>query len=335
MIFQKLIDKERLTQEIRQSSIVTALNYINSAGINCDVQFKGPLSDLDVVTLNKIVAKHIPVPLPITNIQAVAFVNEKLTPSGRPQVSVYEPEGSAATIVSYNFCDKTTWWQTAMLVTMETLTASVTVGITSTTVFNTAHTFIVDMTHGKCYDEDTATTADPSLIPKIYVDDVLQMTGYTIDYKAGIITFSASTAGVIKASYKYAINSYFILKPKAGQVLSIKDAQVQFSVDNFVNSPVVFEAWIDHPIYGKIAIPSTRIKYKNEKDLIMACNGGQELIRGWGNYALDTIVLMFNYARPKPIKSSAKLEIRIYIQDHVELKGTLANATFYVTVENE
>lgn len=329
MIFQKLVNIERLTQEIRQSSIITALGSIDAAGTNCDIQFKSTLSSVDSATLTMIVNNHVPVPLPNTSIQTVALANEKLTPSGRPQVAMYEPEGSAATIVSYNFCDKTTWWQTAVPVVMETLTE------TTLTTFKTAHPYIINMTHGLCYDEDMATTNDPSLIPKIYVDNVLYTTGYTIDYKAGIITFSTPVTGIVTASYKYAVNSYFILKPRDGQILSIKSAQAQFSLDNVVNSPIVFEAWVDHPQYGKIAIPSTRIKYKNEKDLIAACNGGQETIKGWGNYPADTTVLCFNYARPKPLKSSSKVEIRIYIQGHIELTGTMANATFYVTSENE
>lgn len=331
MIFQKLVDITRLTQEIRQSSISVALDFINAAGTNCDVQFKSVLSTTDTATLNMIVNNHIPVPLPNTTIQSVAIVNDKLTASGRPQVSVYEPEGSAATIVSYNFCDKTTWWMTAVPVVMETLTAST----VSTSIFNTLHPFIIDLTHGNCYDEDTFTTADPSLIPTVYVDDVLRTTGYSINYRTGAITFDVPVVGTVKASYKYAINSYFILKPRDGQVLSIKDAQVQFSSNNVISSPVIFEAWIDTVSYGKVAIPSTRIKYKNERDLIYACNGGQEIIKGWGNYIFDTVVLIFNYARPKPIKSSSKVEIRIYIQNHVELIGSLANATFYVTSEKE
>lgn len=63
MIFQKLVDIGRLTQEIRKSSIVTALDYINAAGTNCDVQFKGVLSTQDTETLNRIVSNHVPVPL--------------------------------------------------------------------------------------------------------------------------------------------------------------------------------------------------------------------------------------------------------------------------------
>lgn len=329
MVFQKLVNIERLTQEIRQSSIITALDNIAAAGTSCDIQFKAVLSDDDIVILNRIVDIHIPTPLPNTSIQSVALVGEKLTPTGRTQVSVYEPEGSAATIVSHNFSDKTTWWMTAPLITMETLT------LVTQTSFSTSHPFIIDLTHGKCYDEDTATIADPTLIPKVYIDDILQITGYSINYRAGVITFTTPIIGVVKASYKYAINSYFSLKPKAGQILSILKSQVQFSSDCLISSPMIFEAWIDITDVGKVAIPGTKIKYKNEQDFISACNGGQDIIKAWGSCLLDTYVLSFNYARPKPIKSSNKVEIRVYVQDHIELTGALANGTFYVATESE
>lgn len=329
MIFQKLVDIIRLTQEIRQSSIVTAIESISAAGTNCDIQFKATLSDTDTITLNRIIANHIPTPLPNTTIQSVSVITDKITASGKPQVAMYEPEGSAATIVTYNFCDKTTWWMTALPIVLETLTP------TTANSFITYHPFIIDMTHGKCYDEDTATTADPTLIPKIYVDDILRTTGYTINYHTGVITFASPVIGTVKASYKYAINSYFILKPKSGQTLSILKSQVQFSSDCLISSPLVFEAWVDIPNVGKVAIPSTKIKYKNEKDFISACNGGQDIIKAWGSCLLDTCILAFNYARPKPIKSSTKVEIRVYVQDHVELTGSLANGTFYVATDTE
>lgn len=329
MFFSKLVDVERLTQEIRQSNIVTALDHVSAAGTNCDVVFKSVLSSLDNAILNSIMDKHIPLPLPEVFTQNVNIVNNKKTLSGRQEVSIFEPEGNSATIVSHDFCNKTTWWQTSLPVVKETLTAS------STTVFSTSHKFLVDMTHGLCYDEDTITKVDPTLIPSIYIDNFLITTGYSIDYKLGKITLSVPTLGVVKASYRYAVNSYFILKPRSGQILSIKSAQVQFSMDALVSSPVIFEVWVDHATYGMIPIPGTKIKYKNEKDFISSCNGGQALIKAWGNCPMETIVLSFDYARPKPIRSSSKVEIRIYLKDHTELTGSLANGTFYVTSENE
>lgn len=335
MIFQKLIDAPRLTQEIRQSIIVTALDSISVAGTNCDVEFKGVLSSGDLALLNMIVQNHIPTPLPNSNVQTVDIVNDRLSPRGRQEVSAYEPEGIGATIVTYNYCDKTSWWQNALPITMEVLVAATVLGVPSTTIFNASHGFIVDMNHGHIYDEDTAVAADPILIAKIYINDVLQTSGYTLNYRTGVVTFSAPVVGVVKASYKYATDSYFTIKPRPGHVLSILTVQAQISTDCFINCPIVFEAWVDTLLYGKIPVPNSKISYKNERDFIYSCNGGEEMIKGWGNYPYDTKVLTFSYSRPKPLHYSESVEIRIYTENHVEITGRLLNATFYIASEEE
>lgn len=329
MFFSKLVDVERLTQEIQQSNIITALDHISAAGTNCDIVFKSTLSSVDSAILSSIMDKHIPLPLPEVFTQNVNIVNNKKTLSGRQEVSIFEPEGSSATIASHDFCNKTTWWQTSLPVVKETLTAS------STTVFSTSHTFIVDMTHGLCYDEDTITKADPTLIPSIYIDNFLLTTGYSIDYKLGRVTLTAPTLGVVTASYRYAVDSYFIIQPRPGQVLSINNAQCQFTSDIHITSPVVFEVWYNHPTYRWVPVPGTKITYKNEKDFVTACNGGQSTIQAWGNFQFQTIILVFDYARPKPLRSSSNIQIRIYLKTHTPLEGTFANATFYVTTEVE
>ena len=57
------VDLSRLTLEIQQSSIVTALDYINTDGDDCNVWFKAELSTEDQTTLDTIVANHSGEPL--------------------------------------------------------------------------------------------------------------------------------------------------------------------------------------------------------------------------------------------------------------------------------
>jgi hypothetical protein len=57
------VSSDRLTIEIQQSAIVTALDYINTAGDDCDVWFKDALSSGDEALLDGIVAGHSGVPL--------------------------------------------------------------------------------------------------------------------------------------------------------------------------------------------------------------------------------------------------------------------------------
>ena len=55
---------DRLSQEIQDSAIVTALDYINTNGDDCDIWFKDQLSAGDVTVLDGIVAAHSGIPLP-------------------------------------------------------------------------------------------------------------------------------------------------------------------------------------------------------------------------------------------------------------------------------
>jgi hypothetical protein len=58
------VDVNRLTKEIRESAIVTALDYIDVSGDDCDIWFKDALSGGDQTILDGIVAAHSGEPLP-------------------------------------------------------------------------------------------------------------------------------------------------------------------------------------------------------------------------------------------------------------------------------
>ena len=59
-----VVNLGRLTNEIQESAIVTALDFITSAVDHCDIWFKAALSSEDVIVLNGIVASHPGTPLP-------------------------------------------------------------------------------------------------------------------------------------------------------------------------------------------------------------------------------------------------------------------------------
>lgn len=58
------IASDRLTQEINKSTIITALDFINTSGIMCDIWFKADLSSQDSTSLDALVATHTGVALP-------------------------------------------------------------------------------------------------------------------------------------------------------------------------------------------------------------------------------------------------------------------------------
>jgi hypothetical protein len=62
---------DRLTQEIQQSSIVTALDHINLFGVALDINFRADLSDTDKTTLDDLVSAHAGAPLVQNVVQPV------------------------------------------------------------------------------------------------------------------------------------------------------------------------------------------------------------------------------------------------------------------------
>lgn len=259
---------------------------------------------------------------------------EEKTASGMMKVSVYEPEGDAATIVSHNFSDKCSWYQGAIQIISGQL--STTDNLTYADPNGKTHW--IDLENARLYDEDNILAKYPKYKVKIYVDGTLKTAGtdYNVDYPAGTITFLSSQSGVVTADYHYADKGWYIIKPSLNKKISIRTTEVQFSADTQLSSPFVFEPWFhNHPTYGTMPIPGRRITYKNAKDFISACNEGQGYIRKWGELQQDTIVFPFQYARPKPIRYSEFVEIRVYPKSHAPCTGEYSTATFYITIEDE
>ena len=322
------INIDRLEYEIDQSSITIALDSIVALGSALTINFKAALSSPEEATLGTIVTNHTGEPMPDQFVQKVEIPDFKFTTSGLPKFSMFEPEGIGATIVTHNFSDKCSWFYGSVQVVNHVMSTS------DQLVFTSSIPFWIDMTHGRCYDEDTF-NANGMYNPVVKIDDVVQTTGFSINYAAGSVTFTSTVSGEVKCSFYRADKSYFKLKPASGKILSIKAAEVQFTSDVTFTKAFYFEAWFNHPTYGMIPVPGSRIAYKNAKDFISACNEGQGLIPKWNELQHDVHVFPFNYARPKPVKFSDNVEIRVYIQDDVAISGEFATATFYVTVDNE
>lgn len=269
------------------------------------------------------------------------------TVNGIPKTATYEPEGSSATVISHNYSDPCSWFTGSKQIVAETPSSS------DGLVFPLSKNRIIDMTHGRCYDEDAHMTANANKWSvSVWVDGVLKiedkwykaleadpeasmLRDYSVNYESGTITFHSVISGAVTASYSYADKSYFSLRPGAGKVIAIKTAEVQFSRGTELQAPFVFEVFYNHPTYSWVPVPGTKISYKNAKDFISACNEGQGLIPAWAELTQDVHVFPFKYARPKPIKSSDNVEIRVYSVNNLRTLGEYATATFYITVENE
>lgn len=75
--YEKLIEASQLETEIRNSAIVTALDYISTIGLTVNILFKAELSVGDKIILDGLVAAHVPASIP-EPIQTVALAPKTL-----------------------------------------------------------------------------------------------------------------------------------------------------------------------------------------------------------------------------------------------------------------
>ena len=131
---------DRLAQEVRESAIVVALDYIEVDGNDCHIWFKDELSSADQTVLGGVVAVHSGEPLD---------EGDPKSPTGVPYIEQLAREGNSVVIVSHNWPDQCTWYGQSVPVTAETLTDS-----GDGLKFTSTHDHWIDLHHGRLYGED-------------------------------------------------------------------------------------------------------------------------------------------------------------------------------------
>ena len=238
---------DRLAQEIRDSAIVTALDYINTAGDDCNIFFKADLSPTDKTILDGIVATHSGIPLPNPT--------PKVQDDGSLVVAQAGLVGSEVIFATHDYCNRTTWFQDSVRVSNEAL-----VDQGDGIHFHGANSFWIDMTHGYVLDEDNYCAQVPDgYAVVVTVDGVLKTQrepyenaggDYIVDYANGVVeSVSGSWAGkAVIASYNYATTSTFYVRPDAGKAIDINEAEIQYTDD------VVLTDSVEMAVFGWVQI---------------------------------------------------------------------------------
>jgi hypothetical protein len=346
----------KLDEAIRQSSIVTALEGVNTFGDVLNVVFKDSLSAGDKLTLDGdtthpaggLIASTDNTPDAPT-VQPVEFQTPQLTYPKPVNI------GKRITMFSHNFCDRTTWYTMSVPVSNE----AVGTGTGSQTEFNLAHTYVIDVNHGKITDEDWL--KEPTVgngvnyVPVVKVDGVTQterefgeLTGgdYEIDYKTGKLTFyvAPATGTAVTVSYYYSPdtdNSYNIFGPKTGKKWSVTDIELQFSADVVLSDEMTNAVWVYNPydLPNKVIYPPSVARLKRSFDLVNWSILSFPLIPAFGGpvrgNASNIILLRFQYVSPIIITASTGAEIRFWLKHHREFAGDFASATLYGLEDDE
>lgn len=270
---------------------------------------------------------------------------------------ITEPRtGTEVVYATHNYSDKTTWFGESVRVDGEVATDD-----GAGTVWSLAHAFIIDMTHGKTFDEAQYVLdqqAENLLDPHGYavvvkVDAVLQTVrapfatsggDYVVNYVTGKIEFFASKAGqAVTVDYSYAAGSMFLLKPDDGYDIDIEGATASWS-DNFVmNDSVLFEVWgyaavfapqLGLPPGTKIPIQTTSYSTLTQLTAeasafypfaVAACGGARGI--GASRHTVE-----FRYGTIRRLVSAAGIELRVRLENDIVMGGEFTSSTFYCTV---
>jgi hypothetical protein len=325
---------DRLAQEIGESSIVTALDRIDTSGDVCDIWFKDALSSADKTTLDGdttdpaggLIAAHDGEPLVSESLVTVENV-----PTVIPDLST----DSRATVYSPNFCDRCSWYPESIEVVDEVLTPD---GTYET--YSSAHSFWIDLYHGRVSDEDDLVANYPIVIK---VDDVVQTMDapfgaggdgdFSLDPESGEITFHTplTSENVVEASYHYADGSEWVVKPAEGKKLELKKAEVQMSLDINIHDTLQYSIYVmGNPVKVK--------KYKTPMDYINESNGAYPLIKAFGGdrgLSQDVQTFPWEYLTKTVLLDSLQMEVRVKLSNDQVCGGEGAVVTFYCVSSDE
>lgn len=310
------LNSSNLIDEIRDSDITIAIDYINTQGDAVYIFFKGTLSTDDLAILAEVIASHDPTPKEtVAEAALIAPVNDaqdyakiRADASGYLLTTAMMAGGDKVYLHSPNWCNKTTWYEGSEMIVEETL---VDTGDGLTFRSGTNKKNWIDMSHGLMTDEDYLiqlagpidTVGHKKWIPIVTVDGVEKtesyldtMDGdYQIDYRNGRVTFNASQTGKeVKATYWAAKSGTFTIAPLPGKILTIVHVELQFSSNIILTDTMIFQAYgylgafapqlVDNVnTFDNTLIPIGKpTYYKRASDYINEANGIYPITPAWG-----------------------------------------------------
>lgn len=266
--------------------------------------------------------------------------------------------GSEVIYGTHNFSDPTTWFAESVRV-VDALATNTGNGL----IWQLAHPNVIDLEHGKIFDEDQYKLdqqADNPTDPHAYVvivkvndniqtmREVFMTSGgdYVVNYLEGKIEFFADQTGnTVEVSYSYANGSGFWITPDSGFNLNIEKAKASFSLDFEMNDTIlfiiygyaaVFAPQLGLPAGTRIPIAQTRYKtftqIRTEAAEITKATSAGITARGTSQ---DCHSLWFRYGTTRLLHSMYGISLCIRQEHDIPNGGEYTNATFYCVVKPE
>lgn len=258
--------------------------------------------------------------------------------------------GATAWVFSHLFTDKTTWFGDAIRVTNETLGT----GDGTTTTFNFANQYLIDMCHGKITGEDyvvpTAGQGGTDFFAHITVAGnpmtetpfASSAADYTVDYAAGTITFTTAPSNgdaIVATQYFYSppnSGSTMYIRPMPGKKLIVTKAEAQFSADLVMTTQLNSAIYSYNPGLGappaKFLYPGSQSAFKRMWDFVNWTEGAWPPMPPFGGtrgYAQTSYQLTFPYLPAMTLDDAYGVEMRVWLTGDIPFTGECGQITFY------
>lgn len=336
------VNFERLENEIRDSGVTIALDYIEISEDDLDIWFKDSLSSPEELELDQVVEAHTGAP-----------VAEPRNADGIPLVSLHgnanevqvvgRQDGTDLIRASHNLCDPCTWYHQSKRTT-ETLTNPSGDDVT----FESQNSNLIDLTHGRIHSEDKIRAAESSghgYGVVVRVDGVEQTPrppfsnsggDYEVDYEAGTVTFFSAVTGTVEADYSYEDGSEWVLQPEPGKIIEINSAEAQFSSNCDIKDTIHFIIEVPDGQGGYITVGSQL--YQTYGQFVDEARGAYPVIPplpGDRGSSSEIYGFPFQYSAVRLLKSSLGMRLRIGLDNDQAFTGDRCTTTFYTTSYDE
>ena len=289
---------------------------------------------------------------------ALAHKVQEAKNSDNLQQFASEPRtGTEVIYATHNYCDPTTWFGDSVRVEDEAATDDGD-GLS----WSLAHSVVIDLTHGKIFDEDAYILDQQTDNPgsphgyavAVTVNGVLKTQraafapsggDYTVAYGDGKIVFAASQTGnTVLVSYSYENGSTFYIVPDAGTNIDIEKAKSAWSNNFVMNDTVEFQVWGYAAVFApQLGLPEgTKIPiqvtaYKTLAQLTAEASAfGPFAIPATGGtmrgLAQPQHIVEFRYGTIRRLLSAYGIELRVKLENDTPMGGDFTTATFYCVV---
>jgi len=275
---------------------------------------------------------------------------EEITEQFPDTVALHKNEASGVDIKlqTHDFGDSTTWYQSAVEVTGETLTDSGD-GLTFDCLLKgdpEASPIIIDIDSKRLpVRENYLLLADGTFGKRgdfravVSVDAEEQTSGVTINWVSGSVTFTSSQAGkTVTMDYHYATDSVFIIKPLATKKVEMKRARVVCSDVDYGGNVVQFDLFAggsDYPS-GNDLSPYNRFAFRYRSNVDFLTNCDNHFIVELAGYTYPIHKFIFDYDNLIILKASYGMELHLSLKEDVAISDAeVAVATFSMEIENE